>query len=92
MYNRYKILEKQNEISVEQEMNKALKKLLSSINDDYDKDEKITLYTWNSTFLFNDWDNFFDTIEKKSFENFDDFLDYYYECESNNLEDGGEFV
>jgi len=92
MYNRYKILEKQDEISVEQEMNKALKKLLSSINDDYDKDEKITLYTWNSTFLFNDWDNFFDTIEKKSFENFDDFLDYYYECESNNLEDGGEFV
>lgn len=92
VYNRYKVLDKQDEISIEQETNKSLKKILFALQENYDKDEKITLYKWNSMYMFNDWDEFFSSVEKNSFDNFEDFLDYYYEYESNNVEDGGEFV
>ena len=85
-------MEKQDDIAVEQETNKMLKKILTFVNEDYNKDEKITLYKWNSLYMFNDWEGFFSSLEIDSFNSFDDFLDYYYEYETDNVEDGAEFI
>ena len=92
IYNRYNILEQQNEFSIEKEINLSLRKILVALEENYDENETITLYQWNSTFLFNNWDEFFNTLDKKTFKSYEDFLDYYYEYEINNVEEGCEFI
>lgn len=92
VYNRYNILEQQDEVSIESEINLSLRKILVALEEKYDENETITLYQWNSTFLFNDWNEFFNTLDKKTFKSYEDFLDYYYEYEINNVEEGCEFI
>lgn len=92
VYNRYNVLEQQDEFTIESEINLSLKKILIALEEDYNETETITLYKWNSAYLFNDWNEFFNTLEKKTFKAYEDFLDYYYEYEILNVEEGSEFI
>lgn len=94
VYNRYTVLEEQDVCTVESEINSSLKKILTAINEKYNENENeiITLYKWNSSSMFTDWDEFFNTLEKQTFKNYEDFLDYYYEYEISNVEEGSEFI
>ena len=78
-YNKYNIVPQQNNIMVEEETSKVFRKILEYINESYKDNETITLYEWDSTMLFVNWDEFFDTIKANEFNTFEDCLDYYYE-------------
>ena len=66
-------------------------KILCNIKGNYNENDLIILYKWNSAFIYNDWNSFFDTLEELTFEKYDDIIDYFYECNSSTIEDGWEF-
>ena len=91
VYDRYNILEEQTIDSLRDETSASLYKILCNIKVNYNENDLIVLYKWNSTYIYNDWNSFFDTLEELTFEKYDDIIDYFYDCNSSTIEDGWEF-
>lgn len=89
-YNRYNIIEPQNEASIEEEIKTSFVKIIATIDENYKNG--ITLYNWNSSFLFTDWKGFFNSIKKvESSES--NFMKYYREwVEIMNVQEGAELM
>ena len=71
-YNRYTVMTKPNEVDCTTELETFWKTFITF---------PFTLYKWDSTDLFNNWDNFFSKLEKIDFECADELIDYYYKHE-----------
>ena len=94
-YNKYKIMDKQTDLKVEEEIHKTLKRLMLSLFDNYANDEKAVLYdAWNSSYLPSDWEGFLSNITKKEINTFEDLKDEFWECgkKYGDRNEGGEFV
>lgn len=75
MFNRYEEMPKPDEydcLAVFEQF------MTSFINDKLKSNSTFKLYKWNSDYMFNDWDQFFKTLEVVEFDCPDMFIDYYY--------------
>ena len=86
LYNKYNILEQHDEQAIDDEIYVSLRKILTFCNENYDEDETIELYEWNSNY-FNNWSTFFDNIKIHKFTSYDDFIKYFHTISIENIEE-----
>lgn len=89
MYGRYRIIDSQDEFTIEEERETSFVKILATIDENYKNG--ITLYNWNSAFLFTDWKEFFNSVEKIELSE-SDFMVYYHTCDEMDIEEGAELM
>lgn len=90
-YNKYEEVPKPDEYACQQELDKALTHMLDKLTNESsislsggcktDENNKYVLYKWDVSYMFDDWDKFFSTLEVENFDCLDTFLNYYYENE-----------
>ena len=86
LYNKYNILEQQDEQAINDEIYVSLRKILTFCNEDYGEDETIELYEWNSNY-FNNWSTFFDNLTIRKFSSYDNFIKYFHTTSIENVEE-----
>lgn len=86
LYNKYNILEQQDEQAINDEIYVSLRKILTFCNEDYGEDETIELYEWNSNY-FNNWSTFFDNLTIRKFSSYDNFIKYFHTISIENVEE-----
>ena len=102
-YGKHNVVDKPDEYDCTQELENLLRHVYESLNQSQKQTDSLTgggdsanspyvIYKWNNQHIFDDWDEFFKTLERIEFNNAEEFIDYYYENAYKEQNDAADFV